>query len=166
MVPVKRLQVAKTRLRAGSPGVRTTPRWPSPSPWTPWPRRAAAPRRPGCWWSPTTRRPPPRCAPLGALVVPDEPDAGLNPALAYGARRAAELDPAAGVALLSADLPALRAGELTAALDAAAGQPPRRFVADAAGTGTTLLAAARRAGWTRASARLGRGPPRLRRGRR
>ncbi len=76
----------------------------------------------------------------GALVVRDEPDAGLNPALAYGARRAAELDPAAGVALLSADLPALRAGELTAALDAAAGHP-RSFVPDAAGAGTTLLAA-------------------------
>jgi 2-phospho-L-lactate/phosphoenolpyruvate guanylyltransferase len=77
----------------------------------------------------------------GALVVEDEPDAGLNPALAYGAQRAAALAPAAGVALLSADLPALRPAELTAALDAAA-HHRRSFVPDAAGAGTTLLAAA------------------------
>jgi 2-phospho-L-lactate guanylyltransferase len=76
----------------------------------------------------------------GALVVADEPDAGLNPALAYGARRAAAADPTAGVALLSADLPALRPAELTAAL-AAAAEHPRSFVPDAAGGGTTLLAA-------------------------
>jgi 2-phospho-L-lactate/phosphoenolpyruvate guanylyltransferase len=76
----------------------------------------------------------------GALVVPDEPDAGLNPALAHGAARAARLAPADGVALLSADLPALRPAELAAALRAAA-QHPRAFVPDAAGTGTTLLAA-------------------------
>jgi len=77
---------------------------------------------------------------LGAVVVADEPDAGLNPALAYGAARAAQLAPADGVALLSADLPALRPAELAAALRAAAGHP-RAFVADAGGTGTTLLAA-------------------------
>jgi 2-phospho-L-lactate guanylyltransferase len=76
----------------------------------------------------------------GALVVTDEPDAGLNPALAYGARRAAVVHPDAGVALLSADLPALRPEELTAALDAAAGYL-RSFVPDAGGAGTTLLAA-------------------------
>jgi len=77
----------------------------------------------------------------GALVVEDGPDAGLNPALAYGAQRAAALDPGAGVALLSADLPALRPAELTAAL-AAAARHARSFVPDAAGAGTTLLAAA------------------------
>jgi len=77
----------------------------------------------------------------GAVVVPDEPDAGLNPALAHGAARAAALAPADAVALLSADLPALRPAELAAALDAAAGHR-RAFVADAAGSGTTLLAAA------------------------
>jgi 2-phospho-L-lactate/phosphoenolpyruvate guanylyltransferase len=78
---------------------------------------------------------------LGALVVPDEPDAGLNPALAYGASAAAALAPNDGVALLSADLPALRPAELDAALAAAAAYP-RSFVPDAAGSGTTLLAAA------------------------
>lgn len=76
----------------------------------------------------------------GALVVGDGPDAGLNPALAYGAEQAAEADPDAGVALLSADLPALRPAELTAALAAAAGHR-RSFVPDAAGGGTTLLTA-------------------------
>ena len=46
-----------------------------------------------------------------------------------------------GVALLSADLPALRPAELDAALAAAAGHEAA-FVADARGTGTTLLATA------------------------
>ena len=45
------------------------------------------------------------------------------------------------MALLSADLPALRPAELTAALAAAAAHA-RSFVPDAAGGGTTLLAAA------------------------
>jgi 2-phospho-L-lactate/phosphoenolpyruvate guanylyltransferase len=78
---------------------------------------------------------------LGALVVSDEPDAGLNPALEFGARRAVELAPADGVVALSADLPALRPDDLAAAL-AVAAEHPRAFVADVAGTGTTLLAAA------------------------
>lgn len=78
---------------------------------------------------------------LGAVVVRDEPDAGLNPALAHGAAAAGRLAPADGVAVLSADLPALRPAELAAALAAAAGAD-RAFVPDAAGTGTTLLAAA------------------------
>jgi 2-phospho-L-lactate guanylyltransferase len=75
----------------------------------------------------------------GAVVVPDEPDAGLNPALGHGAGSAARIAPADGVALLSADLPALRPAELGAALRAA-GRAARAFVPDADGTGTTLLA--------------------------
>jgi 2-phospho-L-lactate guanylyltransferase len=74
---------------------------------------------------------------LGAHAVPDEPDAGLNPALAHGARATG----GTAVAALSSDLPALRPAELTAAL-AAADVAPRCFVADAAGSGTTLLTAA------------------------
>ena len=74
---------------------------------------------------------------LGAHAVPDEPDAGLNPALAHGARATG----GAAVAALSSDLPALRPAELTAAL-AAAEVAPRCFVADAQGSGTTLLTAA------------------------
>ena len=72
---------------------------------------------------------------LGARVVPDEPGTGLNPALVFGARSAG----GGPVAALSSDLPALRTAELTAALAAAAGHP-RSLVADADGTGTTLLA--------------------------
>jgi 2-phospho-L-lactate guanylyltransferase len=74
---------------------------------------------------------------LGARIVPDEPDRGLNPALEHGARRAG----GATVAAVSSDLPALRPEELAAAL-AAASAHPRCFVADAEGTGTTLLTAA------------------------
>jgi 2-phospho-L-lactate guanylyltransferase len=72
---------------------------------------------------------------LGARVVPDAPEAGLNPALAHGARQAGD----SPVVALAGDLPALRPGELSAALSAAGRR--RAFVPDAAGTGTTLLAA-------------------------
>jgi 2-phospho-L-lactate guanylyltransferase len=77
----------------------------------------------------------------GARVIADTADAGLNPALRDGARIAAGWHPRAGVAALSSDLPALTAGEFTAALTAAA-RAPRCFVPDHAGTGTTLLTAA------------------------
>jgi 2-phospho-L-lactate/phosphoenolpyruvate guanylyltransferase len=83
------------------------------------------------------------------LVVtdrPGRPDAfvqarpGLNPALAEAAAHAAQEWPADGVAALVGDLPALQPDELAAALAAAAGHP-RSFVPDAAGSGSTLLAA-------------------------
>lgn len=74
---------------------------------------------------------------LGAGTVPDEPDRGLNAALAHGARATG----GTAVAALSSDLPALRPRELAAAL-AAADAAPRCFVADAQGSGTTLLTAA------------------------
>ncbi|RAY12438.1 2-phospho-L-lactate guanylyltransferase [Actinomadura craniellae] len=76
-------------------------------------------------------------AALGARTVPDEPDEGLNPALVHGARLARLAAPGAGVGALSADLPALRPGELGRALDAAA-RAPQAFVPDAASVGTTL----------------------------
>ncbi|WP_067819627.1 2-phospho-L-lactate guanylyltransferase [Actinomadura kijaniata] len=85
-------------------------------------------------------RPAADLAALGARVVPDEPDAGLNPALVYGARRGREMFPDAGVGALSADLPALRPAELARVLDAAAASP-EAFVPDAAGIGTTLYTA-------------------------
>jgi 2-phospho-L-lactate guanylyltransferase len=78
---------------------------------------------------------------LGARVVPDEPDDGLNPALVHGAAVASGLRPAAATAALAADLPALRPDELGRALRAAAAWP-EAFVADAAGSGTTLYTAA------------------------
>lgn len=79
-------------------------------------------------------------AALGAQLVADQPDAGLNLALRYGASHAVQRRPDWGVAALSADLPALRPNELDSALTAAAGSP-RAVVADAAGRGTTLLTA-------------------------
>jgi 2-phospho-L-lactate guanylyltransferase len=93
---------------------------------------------------------------VGADVIQDVPDAGLNPALAYAASLVRPKGATAslpGVAALPADLPALRTADLTAALRAAeelawsnAGaafgpELARGFVPDAAGTGTVLLAA-------------------------
>jgi 2-phospho-L-lactate guanylyltransferase len=81
-------------------------------------------------------------AALGAWAVPDAPGAGLNAALAHGARIVRGRRPDAPVAALSADLPALRTADLERAL-AAADAFPRAFLADAARIGTTFLAAAR-----------------------
>ncbi|WP_338700933.1 2-phospho-L-lactate guanylyltransferase [Streptomyces sp. Q6] len=80
-------------------------------------------------------------AALGARVVPDSPQAGLNAALAHGAACARALRPAAPLAALNADLPALRPLELARVL-ATATVFPRAFLPDAAGIGTTLLSAA------------------------
>jgi 2-phospho-L-lactate guanylyltransferase len=80
-------------------------------------------------------------AALGALIIPDEPRAGLNAALRHGAGYAAARWPRSGTAALSADLPALRPAELAQALRAAAAWPSA-FVAAAAGDGTTLYTAA------------------------
>jgi 2-phospho-L-lactate guanylyltransferase len=76
---------------------------------------------------------------LGAVVVADEPAAGLNPALRHGAAIAVH-DGATAVAALSSDLPALDPADLDATLRRASAYPVA-FVADAAGTGTTLLTA-------------------------
>lgn len=78
---------------------------------------------------------------LGAIVVADGPDAGLNPALAHGADLLKARSPQLGIATLSADLPALRAPDLAAALRAV-GAGQQAFVVDHSGLGTTLLAAA------------------------
>src|SRR4051794_16793869 len=74
---------------------------------------------------------------LGAQCVPDEPDAGLNAAITFGARAATE--PGTAVAVLTADLPALRTDELTDALTVASSDGIfSGYVADAVGTGTVL----------------------------
>jgi 2-phospho-L-lactate/phosphoenolpyruvate guanylyltransferase len=77
---------------------------------------------------------------LGAVVIADQPAAGLNAALARGAAYSARHWPDRGAAAMAGDLPALRPAELALALGeaAAAGEA---FVPDAAGTGTTLYAA-------------------------
>jgi 2-phospho-L-lactate guanylyltransferase len=79
-------------------------------------------------------------AALGARVVTDDPDAGLNPALSHGADLLRSELSWMGVATLSADLPAMRPEDLAEAL-AQVGAGQRGFVADVDGTGTTLLAA-------------------------
>lgn len=66
--------------------------------------------------------------------------AGLNGALADAANDAARAWPLDGVVALVGDLPALRPDDLAAVLVEAA-HHRRAYVADAAGTGTTLLAA-------------------------
>lgn len=71
---------------------------------------------------------------VGAKIVPDPPGAGLNAALAHGAAVAGH----GALAALLGDLPALRGGDLAAALTAAT---VRGYAPDADGTGTTLLAA-------------------------
>ncbi|MCQ9129378.1 2-phospho-L-lactate guanylyltransferase [Streptomyces hilarionis] len=80
-------------------------------------------------------------AALGARIVPDEPRAGLNAALAHGAAAVRAFRPDSPLAALNADLPALRPAELARVL-AAAAEFPRAFLPDAAAVGTTLLTAA------------------------
>ncbi|MEV5511236.1 2-phospho-L-lactate guanylyltransferase [Streptomyces orinoci] len=79
-------------------------------------------------------------AAIGAWTVAEPPGGGLNAALAHGARAVRARWPHSAVATLNADLPALRPAELGRVLDCAA-EFPRAFLADAAGIGTTLLAA-------------------------
>lgn len=76
--------------------------------------------------------------PATASHLPDEGAGDLNLALARAADALHQLHPAWGVAALCGDLPALDGQDLTEAL---ATCRQRSFVADAAGSGTTLLAA-------------------------
>ncbi|PZG53236.1 2-phospho-L-lactate guanylyltransferase [Spongiactinospora gelatinilytica] len=75
-------------------------------------------------------------AEVGGHVV-DDPQAGLNAALRFGAAEAVRLAPGDAVGALQADLPALRPAELDVAL-AAAADFDMAFVPDAAGIGTTF----------------------------
>ena len=81
-------------------------------------------------------------AAAGAVVVADEPAAGLNAALRHGADLVRRRHPDRYIAALSADLPALRPEELATTLRAATAHPVS-FVGDAAGIGTTLFAVTR-----------------------
>jgi 2-phospho-L-lactate guanylyltransferase len=75
----------------------------------------------------------------GVEVVPDVPDAGLNAAIGFGFEQLRARRPAMPVAVVTADLPALRSQELTTAL-VECSRHGRSFVSDAARQGTTLLA--------------------------
>ncbi|MGH3655662.1 MAG: 2-phospho-L-lactate guanylyltransferase [Micromonosporaceae bacterium] len=139
VIPVKRLSLAKSRLRGATPGV----------PHDDLVLALAADTVAAALATPAvtavlvvTDEPVVQHAvsEWGAVAVPDVPDAGLNPALAYGADRARRRHPGTAVAALGADLPALRPDALDAALTAAEAYP-RSYVADTARTGTVLLAA-------------------------
>lgn len=77
---------------------------------------------------------------LGAVVVADGSDAGLNPALVDGARHAEGWYPRCGVVAVSSDLAALEADAMSSLLSEAAAFD-RAVVTDSAGTGTTVLTA-------------------------
>lgn len=75
----------------------------------------------------------------GVEVLPDSPASGLNAALRHGDSVLRRRAPGVRVGALQADLPALRADELDAALEAAGTR--RAFCPDRQGSGTTLLLA-------------------------
>jgi 2-phospho-L-lactate guanylyltransferase len=134
VVPVKRLTVAKSRLRGAAGAHRAELALAFAADTV-----TAALRTPGVIEVlAVTDDPAARIllARIGARVVTDEPDAGLNPALRHGAREAADRHPGAGIGALSADLPALRPVELARALTLAADHGSA-VVADAGGSGTT-----------------------------
>ncbi|MFJ8747875.1 2-phospho-L-lactate guanylyltransferase [Streptomyces sp. NPDC102441] len=79
-------------------------------------------------------------AALGARAVADTPAAGLDAAMEHGARSVRARRGDAAVAVLNADLPALRPDELARVLEFSAAFP-RAFVGDAQGIGTTFLSA-------------------------
>jgi len=129
LVPLKRLPVAKTRLRGAVPGVDHAELVLAMAHDT---VRAAGEVAPVTVVSDDERV---RSA-LSGLVAgfaPDAPD-GLNAALA-----AAAAGLAGPVAALTGDLPALRPAELAGALAEAGRRDGAAYVADAAGSGTVLL---------------------------
>jgi len=73
---------------------------------------------------------------VGARIVPDIPDAGLNAALHHGAANASR----SRLAALSSDLPALRPDDLATVLRAAT-RHDQAVVADIQGAGTTVYTA-------------------------
>lgn len=80
-------------------------------------------------------------AAAGCSVLPDGPSGELNTSLLLASAEAQRRWPDLRPAAVCADLPALRPGDLADALVAAAAWPSA-FVADAAGVGTTMYAAA------------------------
>jgi 2-phospho-L-lactate guanylyltransferase len=81
-----------------------------------------------------------RLAELGCASIPDGVAGDLNATLRQAAAEARRRWPTLVPAAVCADLPALRAGDLDAALDGTAPEGPS-FVADASATGTTLYTA-------------------------
>ena len=137
VVPVKRLELAKSRLSV-SPGLRRELAL-----------AMAVDSVAACLSTPSVvavavvtddETAAPAMRALGAQVIPDEPDDGLNPALVHGAHVLLAAHPGVGIVTLSSDLPALSPPALSALL-ARAASVDVGCVADAAGTGTTVLTA-------------------------
>lgn len=74
----------------------------------------------------------------GQVLVEDDRGRGLDDSVRLGVELAGRRWPGASVAVVTADLPALRSPDLAAVLEAAAPHP-RAVVADAEGSGTTVL---------------------------
>lgn len=133
LVPVKALSAAKTRLALDGDRTRALM------------RAFAADAVSAAAQSPLVARlfvvsDEPDLRPLrGVDVLPDEGAGDLNRALTAAARRVRAVHPDLGIAALCADLPCLVEADLTLALTP--GPAARWFVADAEGSGTTLLAA-------------------------
>ncbi|HZG97501.1 MAG TPA: 2-phospho-L-lactate guanylyltransferase [Nocardioidaceae bacterium] len=77
---------------------------------------------------------------LAEVVVVDDPGGSLDESVLHGAGRATRHWPGLGTAVVTSDLPALTPAQLGAVL-AAAAVHDRSAVADAEGTGTTVLTA-------------------------
>lgn len=141
IVPVKLIQLAKSRLRGFTPAARQRLAWAFALDTV----LAAASSQAVDRVVVVTNDPDAaRFEEVGAEVIGDQPDAGLNPALSH-AVRVVRRDAAVSVAALSADLPCLRHEDLTRVL--ALAPAPRWFVPDWQRSGTTLLAAAGAARW-------------------
>lgn len=133
LVPLKRPDRAKTRLARS--GVAEHQRLAVAFAWDTIAAASASPLVAGVWVVTDAAD----LVPPNAHHLPDHGDGDLNRALDHAAQAIRETQPSLGIAALCADLPTLTSADLTQALDAIGGH--RSFVADVAGTGTTLLIA-------------------------
>ena len=131
LVPLKRPDRAKTRLARS--GVVDHQRLAIAFAWDTIAAAAASPLVEGVWVVTDAAD----LVPAPARHLIDEGEGDLNRALARAAEAIGQEHPNLGIAALCADLPALATEDLTRALGAV---DHRGFVADSAGTGTTLLA--------------------------
>lgn len=133
LVPLKRPDRAKTRLARS--GVSQHQRLAVAFAWDTIAAAAASPVVAGVWVVTDAAD----LVPANAHHLADEGGGDLNQALARAAAAIRRSQPSLGIAALCADLPALVSDDLTDALTACGAD--RSFVADKAGTGTTLLIA-------------------------
>ena len=133
LVPLKRPDRAKTRLARS--GVVDHQRLAIAFAWDTIAAAAASPLVAGVWVVTDDAD----LVPAPARHLADEGDGDLNRALARAAEMIRQRYPDLGIAALCADLPSLATEDLSRALAAV---ERRAFVADSAGTGTTLLATA------------------------